>query len=111
MDISLLNQKITFEINEIVIDEIGNHTNSWATYYSCFAGISAESGSESEKVGQTICEETITFKVRLCNLLKDLNTTNFRIVYNKQIYNIQNIDHLSFKQNFIKIKCKKETYG
>ena len=111
MDISLLNQKITFEKNETLVDEIGNHSNSWSTYYSCFAGISGESGTENEKAGQIISEETITFKVRICNLLKDLNTTNFRIVYNDNAYNILSIDHLSYKQNFIKLKCKKKTYG
>ena len=37
MNISNMNVRITFQKNAVVIDKIGNHTNEWQDYYSCYA--------------------------------------------------------------------------
>ncbi len=34
MDIALLNVRITVQKNEVVVDEIGNHKNTWTDWYS-----------------------------------------------------------------------------
>ncbi len=107
MDIALFNEKITIEVNETKVDEIGNHTSRWSTYYKCFATISEESGSEKEEAGQTISEESICFTVRYCNLLSFLNTKNYRVIFHDSIYNIESIDHNNYKKKSLKIKCKK----
>ncbi len=107
MDIALLNEKITIEVNETKIDEIGNHINSWSTYYACFATISGESGSEKQEAGQIISQESICFTVRYCNLLSFLNTKNYRVIFKDLIYNIESIDHNNYKKKSLKIKCKK----
>ena len=44
MDIALLNKKVTFQANELVTDEIGNHSNVWTDHYTCMATISGEAG-------------------------------------------------------------------
>lgn len=111
MDISLLNEKIEIEVNEVTIDEIGNHTNSWKEYYSCFATISGESGNEKQEAGQTLEDTSICFTVRYCDLISKINTTNFRVLFRDEVYNIISIDHLNFKKKAIKLKCKKEIYG
>ena len=46
MDIALLNVKITFQKNEVMVDKIGNHKNVWTDFYKCFATASGEGGSE-----------------------------------------------------------------
>ena len=107
MNIALFNEKIMIEKNTTTIDEIGNHTNSWSTYFSCFATISGESGSEKEETGQTIADETKCFTVRYCNLLSNLNTTNYRVVFHDDIYNIVSIDYNNYKKKSLKLKCKK----
>ena len=45
MYISNLNVRITFQKNAVVIDKIGNHTNEWKDYYSCYATVSGETGA------------------------------------------------------------------
>ncbi|MCD8337050.1 MAG: head-tail adaptor protein, partial [Lachnospiraceae bacterium] len=42
MEVALLNVKVTFQKHEVVTDDIGNHTNDWTDYYSCFATVSGE---------------------------------------------------------------------
>ena len=107
MDIALLNEKITIEENKTEVDEIGNHTNSWASYYSCFATISGESGNEKSETGQIVADESISFTVRYCDLLSKLNTTNYRVLFHNEIYNIISIDHNIYKKKSLKLKCKK----
>lgn len=48
MEVALLNVRITFQKNEVISDAIGNHRNEWTDYYSCYATVSGESGSEKE---------------------------------------------------------------
>ena len=51
MDIAAMNVRITFQKQDVVVDEIGNRSNEWTDYYSCFATISNSSGktdTESE---------------------------------------------------------------
>ena len=46
MNIAMLNERVTFQKNEVVTDRIGNHTNAWTDYYTCSATISGENGRE-----------------------------------------------------------------
>ena len=54
MHISNLNVRITLQKNAVVIDKIGNHTNEWQDYYSCYATVSGETGTEQAIVGETV---------------------------------------------------------
>ena len=54
MDVALLNRKITVQKNTVVTDAIGNHTNEWADFYSCYATISGESPNESTSAGTVV---------------------------------------------------------
>ena len=54
MNITAMNVKITLQKNDVVIDKIGNHTNKWVDYYSCYATVSGETGSEQAVVGETV---------------------------------------------------------
>ena len=47
MEVALLNVRITFQKNEVVSDALGNHKDEWKDYYSCYATVSGESGSET----------------------------------------------------------------
>ena len=52
MNISNLNVRIRFQKNAVVIDKIGNHTNEWQDYYSCYATVSGETGTMLRCVSQ-----------------------------------------------------------
>ena len=67
MNIALLNERIVIQKNEVTVDGIGNHTNTWADYYSCHATVSGSSESaQKESAGQTVDESMVSFTVRFC---------------------------------------------
>lgn len=108
MLISQLNSKITFQKNEIITDVIGNHKNKWADYYTCSAYVSGESGSESNIAANTFYDSEIVFTVRYCTRLSNADSTKLRIIFNGQSYNIKFIDHVNYKQHYLKFRCSRE---
>ena len=107
MDAVLLNVRITFQKNEIITDSSGNHKNEWKDYYSCYATVSGESGSEKNVAANTFYNADIAFTVRYCKALKDADTTKLRVVFNGELYNITFIDHMNFKNKSLKFRCQK----
>ena len=51
MNIALLNVKISIQKNTAAVDEIGNHINEWEDFFSCFATVNGEGGSEKSAAG------------------------------------------------------------
>ena len=107
MDVALLNRKITVQKNTVVTDAIGNHTNEWADFYSCYATISGKSPNESTSAGTVVDNTKADFTVRWCEAVSEITADGFRICYENEIYNILGIDHRSFKKKSIKLKCQK----
>ena len=107
METALLNVRITFQKNEVVVDGIGNHKNQWSDYYSCHATVSGESGSEKNVAANTLYESYLAFTVRFCKALKDADSTKFRVVFNGELYNITFIDHMNYKNKCLKFRCRK----
>lgn len=107
MEVSLLNIKIQIQQNEIIVDEIGNHKNTWKEYYSCFATVSGEGGSEKSVAGLIVEDSDISFTIRYCKALENLDTTKHRVLFGGEPYNIVAIDHMNFKKKCIKLKCEK----
>ena len=110
MDIAAMNVRITFQKQEVVVDEIGNRSNEWTDYYSCFATISNSSGktdTESEGAGITLDELDIGFTVRFCQKTFAMNSTGYRIIWNGEVYNIVKVDYLNMKKRGLKFRCRK----
>lgn len=107
MDIAALNVKIMFQKNETLVDQIGNHKTVWNDYFLCHATVSGEGGNEAAVAGQIVDNADIAFTVRFCKAANAVTTTGFRIVFQEEFYNILSIDHLRFKRNALKFKCKK----
>lgn len=107
MDVALLNVKIVFQKNEVVVDAIGNHKNQWVDYYSCHATVSGEGGSEKAVAGLIVEDSDLSFTVRFCKKAEVITTDGFRILFNREQYNIVSIDHMSFKKKCLKFKCEK----
>lgn len=108
MDIALLNVKITFQKNEVIADKIGNHKNVWIDFYTCFATVSGEGGSEKSVAGLIVDDSDISFTARYCKKLSSLDSTKYRILFDGDVYNIVSIDHMNFKKKSLKFKCEKE---
>ena len=107
MEISLLNVRITIQKQETVVDEIGNHTNAWTDYFSCYATVSGEGGKEAMAAGTTVDDSNLSFTVRYCRMVSGINNTEYRVLFDGEIYNILAIDHMNYKKKCLKFKCQK----
>ncbi len=47
MDIAAMNERILIQKSTVVTDRIGNRTNGWSDFYSCFATISDSTGKSN----------------------------------------------------------------
>lgn len=100
-----LNQRITIQHKPLsVTDEIGYQPDDWTDYHTCWAAVNTASGSESWQSGERVQESTVNFKIRACKLLKNLNTTEFRIVYGGRYYDILAIDDMLFAGSLLNIR-------
>lgn len=107
MDVALLNVKIIIQKNETLIDTIGNHKNTWTDFHTCFATVSGEGGSEKNLAGIIVEDSDISFTVRWCKKLNDLDITKHRVIFDGATYNLISIDHMNYKKKCLKLKCKK----
>ncbi len=109
MNIALLNTKITLQKNTVEVDEYGNHKAAWQDYYTCHATVSNEhrTGTEQQAAGETVNHEMMNFTIRWCKAVDRIDTKNFRILYNENIYNIDEIDRSNNRRRNIKLYAKK----
>ena len=107
MKISLLNEKILFQKGMVVSDAIGNRKNVWEDYYSCFATISGEGGTEKSEAGLTVSDSDISFSVRYCETVEVITSDEYRILFRGEIYNILSVDHMNYKKKSLKFRCEK----
>lgn len=110
MDIAAMNEKITIQQHTVTTDSIGNHKETWADFYSCFATVSGEEstvGAETETAGQKVDSGKANFTIRYCQLLSSLNSTDFRVVFADEIYDILTVDHQNYKKKSLKLMCRK----
>lgn len=102
MDIAGLNVRITIQKNEVVTDRIGNHTNTWTDYFSCWAYCSNQTGKEDDEAGQTLEDDRMDFTVRYCSETARVTSTKYRILLSDRIYNIDHVDDMAFKKHSLK---------
>ena len=107
MDIAAMNVRVTFQKNETVTDEYGNHKSAWTDYYSCFATISGENGQEQAVVGEVVEHTDMNVTVRYCSETATVTSTKYRLLFGDDIYDILAVDHLNFKKKALKVKCRK----
>lgn len=100
-----LNQRITIQHKPLsVTDEIGYQPDGWTDFHTCWAAVNTASGSESWQSGERVQESTVNFKIRACKLLKEINTTEYRIVYGGRYYDIVAIDDMLFAGSLLNIR-------
>ena len=107
MDVATLNVRVTFQKNETVTDKYGNHKNAWTDFYSCYATISGETDKEQAVVGETVENTDMNVTVRYSSETAVITSTGYRIVFNDELYDILAVDHLNFKKNALKFRCRK----
>lgn len=107
MDIGLLNLRILIQKNAVVSDAIGNRKNTWTDYFSCYATIGGESGTEVHRTGEILESADLTFTVRYSSETAAVTPSGYRIVYGGELYNILAVDHQNNKRKSLKFRCSK----
>ena len=108
MKIASMRIRITFQKHQVVTDEIGNHTNAWVDYFSCYATAVEKEGGEKEVAGQMVVEEKMDFTVRYSTETANIVPDQFRILCKGRIYNIRSISDMAFKNKSLKIHAQLE---
>ena len=109
MQIARLSERITFQKNVAVVDKYRNHINTWKDYYTCHA-YACTYQTDREDGNPVIREDqTISFEVRYCSELKELDSIHFRVLFHGDVYNIQSVDMMNYQHKSIKVKCKLES--
>ena len=106
MHIAAMNVRIMFQKNTVVSDEIGNHTNEWTDYFSCYATTSTKTGKESEEAATNTVTEKLDFNVRYCSETAQITADGFRIKLKDRVYNILSVDDMAFKHKSLKMHAE-----
>lgn len=110
MHVALMNEKVTFQKNAVLVDAIGNHKNSWVDYHTCFATIGGEgmaSSKEKETAGTVVEDIEMTVTIRCCQKASEIGSITHRLIFHGEIYDIVNVDHMNYKKKCLKFSCRK----
>jgi len=104
--IARFNARITFQRQEVHEDQYGNHTNEWSDFYSCAAYAATFTRQDNE--GNAVIHEdgVITFEVRYCPELRNLDPTQTRVIFDGDYYDIETADLMNYRLECIRIRCR-----
>lgn len=105
VDTGKLDKRIYIQKKVIVSDKSKNQIATWVDYYSCWSAVNGLSGREYWQAREQHEENTINFKVRYCKLLDAVNTTDYRLIFDKKVYDIISIDNVFFADSLINLKA------
>ncbi len=111
MHISALNVRILIQKSGIEKDDIGNETNRWTDYYSCYATASTKGGDEAEDAAAVVPSLKVCFTVRYSSETSKITADGYRILLKDRIYNILYIDDMAFKHKSLKVYAELERRG
>ena len=104
-------KKIIIQKRVDKVDSIGQHIEGWKDFLSTYANVNGLYGEEYWTAAQQGQENTVVFIIRWVDVINDLNTYNFRILFNDMAYNIKNVDNVNFRNHIFKIKGVAECEG
>ena len=110
MEIGTLNQRITFLVNRVVTDEIGNHTAMWDEAFSCWAKVTLKASSEHTDAGVTKETQTLEFLIRQSRNWMPSVTGN-RILFQGNIYDIIGITPDYLHKDYLKLTAEARKAG
>lgn len=108
MNASMLRNKITIQKKTAVPDDIGKISEEWSDFMVVHAYANRLSGQELIVAAANGQQDTVTFSVRYCGALADLNSNDFRIVFMGRIFNILTVDNVQFMNVELKIRAVEE---
>ena len=107
MNIALMNVRIEVQKNIVTTDKYGNHKNTWEPYLSCYATVSGETPKEETDTGLTVDDSKVDFTIRYCRAASAITSTEYRVIFGSETYDILGVNHMNFKNKGIKLLCQK----
>lgn len=104
--IAEFNQRITIQKGAVSSDFF-QETSSFSDYYSCFAQVQEKSLSENIRDGNTVLDETMEFTIRSCHKVKEMNSVDYRILFQDRVFDILAIDHDRFSNRLLRITARR----
>ncbi len=96
------------KVNGTTYDEHENEVLNWEDWKTVWAERNELFGSEYYAAKSLGEEQTLKWTVKYVTFLEDINTTDYRIIYNgKDIYDIKDTDHLQDDGMWFVIKAEK----
>ena len=108
MNASMLKNKITIQKKAAVADDIGKISEIWSDFMAVHAYANRLSGQELIVAAANGQQDTVTFFVRYCRALSEINSNDFRIVFMGRIFNILTVDNVQFLNVELKIRAVEE---
>ena len=107
MKVALLNVRIEVQKNMISTDRYGNHRNTWEPYLFCYATISGETPQQDTEAGLVVDDSRIDFTIRWFAASSVITSTDYRVLFRDEIYDILGVNHMNCKNKSIKLLCRK----
>ncbi len=104
VDIGKLNKRITIQKLSLTTDEYGNQIQQWSDFYTCWAAVSGINNREYWQARRQNEENILNFQIRHSKELKDINKTDYRIIFDNRIFDISFIDNLQFADSIFILK-------
>ena len=104
VDTGKLDKRITIQKQAVTEDKYGNQIQDWIDYHTCWAAVNGVTNREYWEAREQHEENVVNFRVRFCSRLKAINKTEFRIVFDNRIYDINYIDNVLFADSIMNIK-------
>lgn len=105
MEFAKLNQRITV-LEQHTVKEGINRISKWEEILTLWAEVIGQSSAETTGAGVTKEVRTIRFRVRQCQYLQAVNSTNCRLVFNGLQCNIKSVQP-DYKDNaYMIISCE-----
>lgn len=86
-------------------DNIGNPIGEWTDWKRDYAYVNGLSGKEYWEAANAHQENTVEFIFRWKRFFESINTKQYRLLFHGNIYNINIIDNIQFRNKTVKIKA------
>lgn len=105
MDSGAYRSLVTIQQYVSGFDDIGNPSEEWQEYKTCYAYVNGLSGREYWEAAVVHGENTVEFVFRWKPFFDSINTKQYRLLFNGGIYDITSIDNIQFRNKTVKIKA------
>jgi SPP1 family predicted phage head-tail adaptor len=104
MPLGSMRERITIQHKTVTADEIGQKVENWQDFLICRAYANGLSGSEYFEAMRVNAENTVVFTIRYNRRLQNIDPINYRILWNRKTYNLDNCDNVMYRNMYLKLR-------